>query len=239
MISPESRAQGSRLDKFQAISLSPEREPSPAAAFDLLSDFVSALQAGQGCGLVLLPLPADANARWLQAIRGLTDAPVLFAVGAGSADALQRIDSEFPGERNFDFVRHPFDLEEIRAKVQCLLNRTTLAAHGVARNELLIYRDYRFLISERKVFHEGREMRLQPREFDLALELFRNRDCLLSREQLYTHLWQDSVNLRSRALDVCIFKIRRKLNIEPANGLMLRAIFGQGYKLHTVTPTPG
>lgn len=235
MISPESRAQGLRLDQHQAISLLQEREPSPSG-FDLLSDFVSALQAGQGCGLVLLPLPADASARWVQAIRGLTDAPVLFAVNADSTDALHRIDSEFPGERNFDFVLHPFSLEEIRLKVQCLLNRTTFAAHGVARNELLVYREYRFLIGERKVFHAGREVRLQPREFDLALELFRNRDCLLSREQLYAHLWRDSVNLRSRALDVCVFKIRRKLNIEPVNGLMLRAIFGQGYKLHTVSP---
>ncbi|RSZ29687.1 MULTISPECIES: winged helix-turn-helix domain-containing protein [unclassified Variovorax] len=233
MISPESRAQGLRLHELQAFSLPQERGPSPAA-FDLLSDFVNALQAGQGCGLVLLPLPADANTRWVQAIRGLTDAPLLFAVNAESAHALQRIDSEFPGERNFDFVLHPFDLEEIRLKVQHLLNRTSFVAHGVARNELLVYRGYRFLIGQRKVFHEGREMHLQPREFDLALELFRNRDCLLSREQLYAHLWRDSVNLRSRALDVCVFKIRRKLNIEPANGLMLRAIFGQGYKLHTV-----
>jgi len=233
MISPESRAQGSYLDARQVIGLPPAREPSPAA-FDLLSDFVNALQAGQGSGLVLLPLPADASARWVQAIRGLTDAPVLFAVDSDSTDALQRIDSEFPGERNFDFVLHPFDLQEIRLKVQCLLNRTSFAAHGMPRNELLVYRDYRFLIGERKVFHQGRELRLQPREFDLALELFRNRDCLLSRERLYTHLWRDSVDLRSRALDVCIFKIRRKLNIEPANGRMLRAIFGQGYKLHTV-----
>lgn len=233
MISPESRAQRLCLDARQAISLPQTREPSPAA-FDVLSDFVNALQAGQGCGLVLLPLPSDASARWVQAIRGLTDAPVLFAVDAESTDALQRIDSEFPGERNFDFVLHPFDLQEIRSKVQCLLNRTSFAAHGVPRNQLLVYRDYRFLIGERKVFHQGKELRLQPREFDLALELFRNRDCLLSRERLYTHLWRDSVDLRSRALDVCIFKIRRKLNIEPANGLMLRAIFGQGYKLHTV-----
>ena len=238
MISPESRAQGLRLDARQVLSLSQAREPSPAG-FDLLSDFVNSLQAGQGCGLVLLPLPADASARWVQAIRGLTDAPVLFAVDADSTDALQRIDSEFPGERNFDFILHPFDLQEIRSKVQSLLNRTAFAAHGVPRNELLVYRGYPFLIGQRKVFHQGKELRLQPREFDLALELFRNRDCLLSREQLYAHLWRDSVNLRSRALDVCIFKIRRKLNIEPANGLMLRAIFGQGYKLHTVGSSAG
>lgn len=236
MISPESRAQVLSLDKSQLICLPQKREPSPTAAFDLLGDFVSALQAGQGCGLVLVPLPANADVHWLDSIRGLTDAPLLFAVNSDSTAALQRIDREFSGERNFDFVLHPFDLGEVRSKAQSLLHRTTLATHGAARNELLIYRGYRFQISERRVFHEGREMYLQPREFDLALELFRNRDCLLSREQLYTLLWRDTVSLRSRALDVCVFKIRRKLNIEPANGLMLRAVFGQGYKLHTVSP---
>ncbi|WP_432729415.1 winged helix-turn-helix domain-containing protein [Variovorax sp. W6] len=242
MISPESRAQGLCLDKFQAIRLPPGREPSPSpspAAFDLLGDFVSALQAGQDCGLILLPLPADANVHWLDSIRGLTGAPLLFAVSTDSTDALQRIDRDFKGDRNFDFVLHPFDLGEVKSKVQGLLNRTTLAAHGAARNEFLIYRGYRFKIGERRVFHEGREIYLQPREFDLALELFRNRDCLLSRERLYSLLWRDTVSLRSRALDVCVFKIRRKLNIEPANGLMLRAVFGQGYKLHTVSSMTG
>ncbi|RUR67474.1 response regulator transcription factor [Variovorax guangxiensis] len=236
MISPESRAQVLSLDKSQLICLPQTREPSPAAAFDLLGDFIGSLQAGQRSGLVLLPLPADASAHWLDSIRALIDVPILFAVNSDSTSALQRIDREISGERNFDFVLHPFDLNEVRAKVQGLLNRTTLAAHGATRNELLIYRGYRFQISERRVFHEGREMYLQPREFDLALELFRNRDCLLSREQLYGLFWRDTVGLRSRALDVCVFKIRRKLNIEPANGLMLRAVFGQGYKLHTVSP---
>ena len=237
MVSPESRAQALSLDKSQLIYLPPhQREQSHADGFDLLGDFIGSLQAGQRSGLVLLPLPVDATVQWLDSVRALIDAPLLFAVNSDSVAAQQGIEREFSGERNFDFVLHPFDLDEVRSKAQGLLHRTTLAAYGAGRNELLIYRGYRFQISERRVFHEEREMYLQPREFDLALELFRNRDCLLSREQLYGLFWRDTVSLRSRALDVCVFKIRRKLNIEPANGLMLRAVFGQGYKLHTVSP---
>ncbi|MBB3639116.1 winged helix-turn-helix domain-containing protein [Variovorax atrisoli] len=237
MISPESRAQVFNLDKSQLICLPPhQRQLSHADTFDLLADFIGSLQAGQHSGLVLLPLPVNATVQWLDSVRALIDAPLLFAVNSDSVAAQQRIDREFSGERNFDFVLHPFDLEEVRSKAQGLLHRSTMAAYGAGRNELLIYRGYRFQISERRVFHGDQEMYLQPREFDLALELFRNRDCLLSREQLYSLFWRDTVSLRSRALDVCVFKIRRKLNIEPANGLMLRAVFGQGYKLHTVSP---
>ncbi|MGJ7537649.1 MULTISPECIES: winged helix-turn-helix domain-containing protein [unclassified Variovorax] len=211
----------------------------PLATFDLLGNFANALHAGQRFGLVLLTFPSGADIHWLQAIRGLTDAPVLFATNADGADALQRISGQFPGEKNFDFVLPPFNLEEIKSKAQRLLNRAALAAPRTAGNELLVYRGYRFQIGERKVFHEGHELRLQPREYDLALELFRNRDCLMSRERLHTLLWRDIVNLRSRALDVCVFKIRRKLNLEPVNGLMLRSVFGQGYKLQTVTSSAG
>jgi len=209
----------------------------PPVAFDLLSDFANALHAGRRFGVLLLTLPSGADVHWLQAIRGLTDAPVLFAANADSMDTLRRIGSEFPGEKNFDFVLPPFNLEEIKSKAQRLLSQASLAAPSSVSNELLVYRGYRFQIGERRVFHEGREMRLQPREYDLALELFRNRDRLLNRDELYSLLWRDMVNLRSRALDVCIFKIRRKLKIEPVNGLMLRSVFGHGYKLHTVTST--
>jgi DNA-binding response OmpR family regulator len=226
MISPESRT----ALQLQSTALSP-------VAFDLLGDFANALHTGRRFGVLLLTLPSGADAHWLQAIRGLTDAPVLFAANADSADALRRMDNEFAGEKNFDFVLPPFNLEEIKWKAQRLLKRAALVAPGMGRNELLVYQGYRFQIGERRVFLRGREMRLQPREYDLALEFFRNKDRLLSRNQLHSLLWQDMVNLRSRALDVCIFKIRRKLNIEPANGLMLRSVFGQGYKLQTVAST--
>ena len=164
MVSPESRAQALSLDKSQLIYLPPrQREQSHADGFDLLGDFIGSLQAGQRSGLVLLPLPVDATVQWLDSVRALIDAPLLFAVNSDSVAAQQGIEREFSGERNFDFVLHPFDLDEVRSKAQGLLHRTTLAAYGAGRNELLIYRGYRFQISERRVFHEEREMYLQPR----------------------------------------------------------------------------
>ena len=130
MISPESRAQVLSLDKSQLIYLPQHREPTADVGFDLLGDFIGSLQAGQRSGLVLLPLPVDATLQWLNSVRALIEAPLLFAVNSDSMVALQRIDREFIGERNFDFVLHPFDLDEVRSKAQGLLNRTTLAAHG-------------------------------------------------------------------------------------------------------------
>ncbi|MES2531792.1 MAG: winged helix-turn-helix domain-containing protein [Pseudomonadota bacterium] len=89
---------------------------------------------------------------------------------------------------------------------------------------------YRFESGNSVVQFEGRVLKLPPLEFDLAMEFFRNLDRTLSRERLYTALW-DHFDGGSRALDTQVSRLRRKLDLQRVDGWSLRSASGVGYRL--------
>ena len=96
---------------------------------------------------------------------------------------------------------------------------------------------YRFLGPNRVVVHDDREVRLKPREFELALLLFRNSGRLLERDWILSLLWGAEVARKdSRVLDVCMSGIRRKLALSRENGFILHTVYGRGYELGRVSP---
>ncbi|WP_428744976.1 response regulator transcription factor [Variovorax sp.] len=204
-----------------------------SVAFDTLGDLMKALQAGDRFGLLLLNLPADVNINWLKAIRSLSSAPVLFVVNESKAAWQLRSGGKLHAESNFDFVFPPFDAAEIRLRVRNLLSRGASTKSATTGKGVLAFKNYRFQLDERKVFYEEREIALQRREYDLALHFFQNMDLPLARSSLNFLLRRDLSASRSRVLDVYVAKLRKKLRIEPANGLILKAVFGYGYELRT------
>jgi len=95
---------------------------------------------------------------------------------------------------------------------------------------------YRFVVSRQRVFLQDRELQLMPREFDVALLLFENANRLLERETVLGLIWgKASDKGRSRVLDVCASKIRKKLELCEANGYELVPIYRRGYELRRVS----
>lgn len=223
-------------DRWPALRTAVDQLGYASTAFDSLRELTDALDTGQQFGLLLLTLPEDADAGWLQAIRKLTNGVMLFVVDMNSVKAMNRIGNEYTGANNFDFVLAPFGLEEIKIRTQLLLNRSasaTTIAPTMLDGEILAFGEYVFYCSEYRVFHRQKEMHLQRREYEIALGLFKNMNHLMTREKMHALLWRDPVSMRSRALDVHVSKIRKKLNIKPENGLILSAIYGRGYQLRT------
>jgi len=204
-----------------------------SVAFETVTDLMNALCSGDRFGLLLLALPTDVNINWVKAIRGLTNAPVLFAVNESKAAWQLRAGDRFLGDGNFDFVFPPFDSGEIRLRLRNLMTRSAAARCAKTENGVLAFRNYKFQLDERKVFYEDREVSLQRREYDLALNFFKNIDFPLARGNLNFLLRREFADSRSRVLDVYVAKIRKKLKIEPSNGLILKAVFGYGYELRT------
>lgn len=89
---------------------------------------------------------------------------------------------------------------------------------------------YRFEASAGIVQFGGRTLKLPPLEFDLAMEFFRNLDRTLSRERLYSTLWEHFDD-GSRALDTQVSRLRRKLDLQRVDGWSLRSASGVGYRL--------
>ncbi|MFX5747543.1 winged helix-turn-helix domain-containing protein, partial [Acinetobacter baumannii] len=69
--------------------------------------------------------------------------------------------------------------------------------------------------------HDGAEIVVTAKEFELADLLFRNRDRTLSRAYIMETIWRTSADLATRTLDMHISRVRAKLNLKPENGFRI------------------
>ncbi|MDH3631977.1 MAG: response regulator transcription factor [Gammaproteobacteria bacterium] len=88
--------------------------------------------------------------------------------------------------------------------------------------------------SERRISVNGEAIKLTNKEFELAVYLFQNAGCLVSRDHLLEFIWGTRADLNTRTVDTHVSRIRSKLGINPAVGWQLSSIYQRGYRLFRV-----
>jgi len=129
-----------------------------------------------------------------------------------------------------DFMLKPIRPAELQARVKALLRRAYPSQHEVE----LQFGGYHFFPQSRTLHVDGVPVDLKHREYELALFLFQNMGRLLSREHLREAVWGRGPDEPSRSLDTHVSRLRTKLSLRPANGFLLSAVYGLGYRLETV-----
>ena len=81
---------------------------------------------------------------------------------------------------------------------------------------------------------KGQEVELTHKEFELACYMFQNPGKLLSRVHLLEKLWGLNANVDTRTIDTHVSRIRRKLQIMPANGWEIIPVYGFGYRIEKI-----
>ncbi len=135
-----------------------------------------------------------------------------------------------------DYMTKPVRVGELTARITALLRR----AWPAPTQETLNFGRYRFLTTQRVLQLDGQPLALTGREYDLALLLFSNLGRLLSRDHLREAVWGHSAEVISRTLDTHVSRLRQLLDLQPAGGLVITAVYGIGYRLEQVAAdTPG
>jgi len=98
----------------------------------------------------------------------------------------------------------------------------------------LVYGRYRFDLGDRRVWLRDRSVRLAPKEFALALLLFRNLGALVTRRLMIDQVWQGALAEGARTIDSHLSRVRGKLELWPHNGVDLRTVHGLGSRLDAV-----
>jgi len=150
--------------------------------FDDSTDFLLAITQGLQFGLLLVVLKDEGAWPILTAMCRALRIPIFLVARASQRDLLVDVLSAAGGETqgaSIDFAVLPVDEFEVELRVRESLrrNRTLLHPHATAA----CFGDYQFLGERRVVVCHGTEVRLKPREFELALLLFRNAGRLLER----------------------------------------------------------
>jgi DNA-binding response OmpR family regulator len=77
----------------------------------------------------------------------------------------------------------------------------------------------------------GRPLRLTVRELDLLTALAERRDRIVSREELYRVVWDESYRKTDRSVDVYVARLRHKLDEALPGRAYIHTHFGFGYRL--------
>jgi two-component system, OmpR family, response regulator MtrA len=128
-----------------------------------------------------------------------------------------------------DYLRKPFDLPELVARVRAGLRR----ASAVVEETILTVGGLEIDPNRFVVRKAGRELTLTATEFRLLLELARRPGQVFTRELLLDRVWNHSHLGDSRLVDVAVQRLRAKVEDDPAEPRLVRTVRGVGYKLAT------
>ena len=123
-----------------------------------------------------------------------------------------------------DYVVKPFSLDELQARLRALLRRH----QPEAGEPELVVADLHLDALRRAVRRGDRDIDLTKTEFDLLSLLMEHAGIVLSREQIYEHIWGFDFETGSRSLDVYIGYLRRKTEAE-GEARLVHTVRGVGY----------
>ena len=126
-----------------------------------------------------------------------------------------------------DYLAKPFALMELMSRIQAVARRK----FNVQGQNITIG-DFVLELQSRKVLCKGNEVLITKKEYDLFQYLLINRNKVLTRNQLYEHIWGNILDDQydSNFIDVHIKNLRKKLN-EHALTPWLETVRGIGYRI--------
>jgi two-component system response regulator MtrA len=126
-----------------------------------------------------------------------------------------------------DYVKKPFELPELVARVRSALRRAGSGSDGPERIQL---GPVGIDVAGRTATRDGREVALTRTEFDLLVELARHPGQVLRRDVLLDRIWGYDYLGDSRLVDVAIGRLRAKIEADPAAPQLIQTVRGAGYK---------
>lgn len=133
-----------------------------------------------------------------------------------------------------DYMIKPIRPGELTARIQSLLRRAGSAGNGGETR--LAYGGFVFEAATRTVTRHGEPVPLTPKEFDLALLLFRHEGRIVPRSHIVAAVWGREISPLSRTIDTHMSRVRSKLSLRPEHGFRLIPIYTHGYRLEAVAP---
>lgn len=126
-----------------------------------------------------------------------------------------------------DYLAKPFALMELSSRIQAVARRKFKIS-----NEDIIAGSFLIEMQSRRITFNGQEVMLTKKEYDLLLYLVLNRNKVLTRYQLYEHIWGNILDDQydSNFIDVHIKNIRKKLN-QHAPAPWIETVRGTGYRV--------
>lgn len=129
-----------------------------------------------------------------------------------------------------DYITKPFKTVELMARVESILRRVQGYKHRVAP-AIVRVGDLEIDETRHRVSVRGNEVNLTPMEFELLYFLAANAGQVFDRETLFREVWGYDYVGETNLVDVCVRRLREKVESEPSRPRLILTVRGVGYKL--------
>ena len=166
-------------------------------------------------------MPDISGIRLCQFIRNTVDCPIIFVSAKSEAgDAVLGFETGAD-----DYISKPFVVEEFIARVKAHLRREK-RANRESESGVICVGEIEINTNTMQVFRNGEAVAFSTREFQLLQYLMENAGKVLTREQIFSHVWVTKFG-DIGTVAVNIKNIRDK--IDPENQY-IKTVWGVGYK---------
>ncbi|HBH89328.1 response regulator transcription factor [Ponticaulis sp.] len=149
-------------------------------------------------------------------------APVIMLTGQTTdADTILGLDS---GAN--DYVNKPFKFSVLLARVRAHLRSFEQSEDAIFQVGPYEFRPSTKLLTD----SEGRKVRLTEKETNILKYLYRSSGKPVGREELLSEVWGYNSNVTTHTLETHIYRLRQKIEPDPANSRLLLTETG-GYRL--------
>ncbi|WP_159912398.1 response regulator transcription factor [Pantoea sp. 18069] len=189
------------------------------------SDGLALLRAGGFDAAILdVMLPEMDGFELCRTIRRESDLPIIMLTARG--DVMDRVVGLELGAD--DYLPKPFEPRELVARVQTVLRRRRPASVASADDAASLCFEGLLIDSVRRsVLRQGTALELTGTEFELLLLLAREPGRVYSRDDILNHLRGREADLYTRAVDIVVSRLRKKL--EPLD--CIKTLRNAGYSL--------
>jgi DNA-binding response OmpR family regulator len=125
-----------------------------------------------------------------------------------------------------DYVTKPFSPRELAARVKLLLAR---AEPPLDRRQELKFDDLLIDLSLNRVTCSDRRVSTSLLEFRLLSHMASHPCRVFTREELLSTVWSSEPFITPRCVDVCVRRLREKIEPNPENPRFLKTVRGAGY----------
>ena len=172
-----------------------------------------------------LQMPEMDGIEFCRALRKESEVPIIvLSVRGEEGTKVEALDAGAD-----DYVTKPFGIEELLARVRAALRRSP-----AVEDESLPLEDGDFSIdlSTRSVRVRGEKMHLTPKEFDLLVFLFRNREKVVTHRAILAAIWGGNFTEQTEYLRVFIGQLRKKLEVDPSSPRYISTEPWVGYRFN-------
>ncbi|MEG0019064.1 MAG: response regulator transcription factor [Oscillospiraceae bacterium] len=147
--------------------------------------------------------------------RGTIDCPILFLTAKAMEEDV--VDGFVAG--GDDYIKKPFSISELRARVNAHLRR-----EGREKHQNLVLGDFAFDLSEKVLAFKGGSISLTKSEYEICELLARRKGQVFSLEQILENIFGFNSDSDTSSIRVHIKNIRSKCDVP------IETVWGVGYK---------